>query len=98
MPYDDMTPAALACRADDVRDYLVADFLCNGDERELTVFLVQVDCELDPPDDGWTVPGVRLEVIGATVADEVLTRDELRDLIGDRAVAGFETSFEYDVA
>lgn len=95
----DMIPAALACRADEINDdYLVCDILGNGDERGLTIYFEHVDCDLDPPGYGATVPGVRREIIGATVGRDVLDRYELRGLLGDRAVAGFETAFAYEVA
>ncbi len=94
--YRDMTATALACRADEINDdFLVCDILCNGDERELVIYFQHVDCELDPPDYAATVPGVRREIIGATVGRDVLDRYELRGLLGDRAVAGFETAWEY---
>jgi hypothetical protein len=94
-----MTPTALACRADEINDdFCVCDILCNDDERELVIYFAHVDCELDPPGYGATVPGVRKEIIGATVGRDVLDRYELRGLLGDRAVAGIETSFAYEVA
>lgn len=95
----DMTATALARRADEINDdNLVCDILCNDDERQITVYFAHVDCELDDEDpDAWTVPGVKREVIGATVGADVLTRDELRALIGDRAVEGLEGSpWEYE--
>jgi hypothetical protein len=99
MPNRDMTPTALAIRADEINDdYAVCDILCNDDERELVIYLAHIDCELDPPGYGDTVPGVRKEVIGATVGRDVLDRYELRFLLGDRAVASFETSWEYEGA
>ena len=84
-----MTPAALACRADEMTsDYLACDILNNGDERELTLYFAHVDCEIDPPDDGFTTPGTCRELIGATVGDDVLTRDEARAMFGDAFVIG----------
>lgn len=96
----DMTPAALACRADEINDdYLVCDILCNGDERELVIYFEHVDCDLDPPDYGATVSGVRKEIIGIKVGDDVLTRDEARDLLGDAHVFGLEgEAWPYEVA
>jgi site-specific DNA-cytosine methylase len=90
----------LAIRADEINDdYLVCDILCNDDERELVIYFAHVDCELTPDDpDAWAIPGVQREIIGAKVGPEVLDRYQLRDLLGDRAVAGFETAWEYEGA
>lgn len=87
----DMTPAALACRADEVTsDYIVADILNNGDERAMTLYFAHVDCEIDWSDYSDPTPGTCREIIGVTVGDEVLTRHEARAMFGDAFVIGEE--------
>lgn len=87
----DMTAAALACRADEVTsDYLACDILSNGDERELTLYFVWTDCDIEPLNYSDTTPGTCRELIGMTVGDEVLTRNEARAMFGDAFVIGEE--------
>jgi len=91
----DMTFAALAKRADEtnVRD-CVADYLDNGDLREVTVFL---EHDQSNPYDGHYVL-VSKEIIGVALCDvdepnaavEILTRDEAAAMFGWKWIADLE--------
>ncbi len=96
----DMTFAALAKRADEtnVRD-CVADYLDNGDLREVTVFLDHdrdTRCGGNGYDDTYTLAGK--EIIGVALCDlddpqaavEILTRDEAEAMFGWKWVANLE--------
>jgi hypothetical protein len=87
----DMTPAAVACRADIVdRDYTMADLDFAGDEREVAIFYRRVECELEFTDYP-TAYGEEAELIAVQIGeDTVLTRDEARAMFGDKRVRAWE--------
>jgi hypothetical protein len=91
--YPDMTPKALACRADEIAELdPVYVYIGGDDERVVTAFFRHDDCELDgDTPDGFTVPGFTRHLIGATLDDaDVLTRDEVRAMFGDETVTAWE--------
>ncbi len=87
----DMTPAAVACRADIVdRDYIMADFDFAGDEREVAIFYRRAECEWSFTD-YTTGYGEEAELIAVQIGeDTVLTRDEARAMFGDKRVREWE--------
>lgn len=96
----DMTPEALAKRADEVKRMdCVADYLGGDDLRTVTLFLAhEGHTRLGDDDyaDQFTLESK--EVIGVTLSDddddsapvEVMTRDEAYDRFGYKVVAGWE--------
>ncbi len=88
----DMTPQALACRADEVRlEDTVNCYLGGEDEREVTVYYTYEECELDgPTPDHFTVRGLSRNLIGVVLGEDVLTREQARDMFGDQVVAAWE--------
>lgn len=96
----DMTPQALARRADEIAtDYTVGDILGNGDEREVACYFEHLDCDLeDPNPDAWSRPGVYREIIGVVIGgDVVLTRTEAREMLGDNFIKASEgEAWEYE--
>ncbi len=90
----DMTFPALSARADEVRVLdTVADYLCNDDLREVTVFLRHDQIGWG---EGWKTVGK--EVIGVALCDlddpqaavEVLTRDDAVAMFGWKWVQDYE--------
>ncbi len=92
----DMTPQALACRADEVRlEDTVNCYLGGEDEREVTAYYTYEECELDgPTPDHFTVRGLSRNLIGVVLQgafrEDVLTREQARDMFGDKVVAAWE--------
>ncbi len=88
----DMTPQALACRADEVRlEDTVNTYLGGEDEREVTAYYTYEECELDgPTPDHFTVRGLSRNLIGVVLGEDVLTREQARDMFGDKVVAEWE--------
>jgi hypothetical protein len=88
----DMTAEALARRADEVvHEDTVNTYLTGEDEREITLFFKWEDCDLDGEDpDSFTVPGFTRNMIGATLGDQVLTRDEMREMFSGAQVIAWE--------
>jgi len=92
----EMTFSALSARADavNVRD-CVADYLANGDLRDVTVFLSHEQCSLGE-DCGYKLTGK--EIIGVALCDvdepnaavEILTRDEAETMFGWKWIADLE--------
>ena len=88
-PMQDMTLAALACRADEIdSDNCVADFIGGEDYREVRAFLTHD--QSNPWGDHYVTVGK--DIIGVALVDldddaapvEVLTRAEAVDLLGHR--------------
>ena len=90
--YQEMTPQALACRADSFEDFdTVNAYLGGEDERQITAFFKHEECDLDgDTPDGFTVPGLCRELIGVTLDSDVLSADEASDMFGRKVIVAWE--------
>ena len=96
MTAQSMTFTALSARCDDCWHGVASEYL-DGDDREMVVFWRNNSCIITPANpNAWDIDGYEREVIGTSIGDEILDREQLVDCIGLTQVQGFETTHEYE--